>query len=309
MGKIRAFGEKLVSEYKNFGFGFAFSYRVVGRLKGKMHKNEVVTSYLKKQLAPVIEKYSGYNEVPSTIAEDAPIWVCWWQGEQNMPPIVAACYRSLKRHAGTHPVNLITFENLNDYITFPSYIIEKQKEGKITLTHLSDILRFSLLAKYGGLWIDSTVFVTGDLNLTGKKFFTVKCNRPDDGYYMSKYRWTGFCIGGDRSNVLFHAVRDMLFAYWDCKDRLIEYLIVDYLIDIMYQENHIVKDMVDSNPLNNEKLDELFHYMNDTYNDEMFRKLCESTCLHKLSWKEEYEEKDVDGRETLYSRLVKIKNE
>ena len=304
MGKIRAFGEKLVSEYKNFGFGFAFSYRVVGRLKGKRYKNEVVTNYLKKQLSSVIEKYSGYNEMPSNMTEDAPIWVCWWQGEQNMPPIVEACYRSLKRHAGTHPVNLITFENLNDYITFPSYIIEKQKEGKITLTHLSDILRFSLLAKYGGLWIDSTVFVTGDLDLTGKKFFTVKCNRPDDGYYVSKYRWTGFCIGGDKTNVLFHAVRDMLFTYWDCKDRLIEYLIVDYLIEIMYQGNHIVKDMIDGNPFNNEKLDEMYHYMNDTCDDEMFRKLCEDTDLHKLSWKAKYSRKDGKGVETLYAYIL-----
>lgn len=309
MGRIRGFWENFFSEYKNFGFGFSFSYRIIGRLKGKRYKNEVVTNYLKKKLSSVIAKYSEYTEVPSTIAEDAPIWVCWWQGEQNMPPIVAACYRSLKTHAGTHPVNLITFENLNDYIAFPSYIIEKQKEGKITLTHLSDILRFALLAEYGGLWIDSTVFVTGDLDLTEKKFFTIKCNRPDDGYFVSKYRWAGFCIGGDKSNVLFAALRDLLFLYWKLNDMAIDYLFFDTLIDIMYQTNTVVREMIEENPYNNEGVDVMCRYMNKAYDFEVFKEICESTCLHKLSWKEKYEEKDVDGRATLYSWLIKNKNE
>ena len=32
--------------------------------------------------------------------------------------------------------------------------------GQITKTHLSDLLRLELLIRYGGTWIDATVFCT-----------------------------------------------------------------------------------------------------------------------------------------------------
>ena len=76
-----------------------------------------------------------------------------------MPDIAKACFNSIKTHADNHPVILITEKNYKDYITFPSYIIEKQQNGILDLTHFSDILRASLLRKYGGIWMDCTVLI------------------------------------------------------------------------------------------------------------------------------------------------------
>ena len=39
-------------------------------------------------------------------------------------------------------LHLITFDNYKDYVTFPVHIEQKFKEKKITMTTLSDILRF-----------------------------------------------------------------------------------------------------------------------------------------------------------------------
>ena len=76
-----------------------------------------------------------------------------------MPDVAKACLNSIKMHADRHPVIVITEANHGDYVDLPDYIRTKVKQGKISLTHLSDILRMALLAKHGGIWIDSTVLI------------------------------------------------------------------------------------------------------------------------------------------------------
>ena len=81
-----------------------------------------------------------------------------------MPELVKMCFKRLKDTlpADITELHLITFDNYKDYVTFPAHIEQKFKEKKITMTTLSDILRFCLLSEYGGFWIDATVFFTGE---------------------------------------------------------------------------------------------------------------------------------------------------
>lgn len=55
-------------------------------------------------------------------------------------------------------VILISYDNLEEYVHFPDYILEKWKKGQITNTHMTDLLRLELLIKYGGMWLDATVY-------------------------------------------------------------------------------------------------------------------------------------------------------
>lgn len=98
------------------------------------------------------------NEKGKTKTAVNNVWVFWWQGENKMPQLVRQCYTSLKNRLIGKKIILITKDNIKEYCTFPDYIFEKYKDGKITLTHLSDILRFDLLSHYGGLYTDATVF-------------------------------------------------------------------------------------------------------------------------------------------------------
>lgn len=108
----------------------------------------------------IISKYKNQTcNSCENIDATSPIWVCWWQGKENMPDIVKACYNSIQKHACNHPVILITEENFRNYIDMPEYIINKQKEGYIDITHFSDILRMMLLTKHGGIWMDSTLLI------------------------------------------------------------------------------------------------------------------------------------------------------
>lgn len=308
MKKIFRLFRKFLSSGVSFGWKYSYRYHILGRMKGTSYKHQVLIEYLKKQHAHIIGLYSHKNNESEPILNNSPIWVCWWQGKEQMPPIVSACYHSLQQHAGSHPVHLITLQNFHDYVSFPEYIIKKQQEGKITFTHFSDILRFSLLAQYGGLWIDATVWVTNKIAITGKTFFTLKMNRPDDGVYVSKYRWTGFCIGGGVNNLLFIVIRDLLYDYWKKNDFVIEYLMLDYFIQIVYESNIDVKKMIDDNPFNNEELYYMHLHLNEPFEKEIYDKICQTTYLHKLTWKGRLNAFTVTGDNSYYGYILNISN-
>ena len=121
-------------------FSFFKQQYILYHLITKSGGKEIISKY-KKQTCNSCENINATS----------PIWVCWWQGKENMPDIVKACYNSIQRHACNHPVILITEENFRDYIDMPEYIINKQKEGYIDITHFSDILRMKLITKQGGI--------------------------------------------------------------------------------------------------------------------------------------------------------------
>ena len=91
------------------------------------------------------------------------IWICWFQGEKNSPPIVKKCIESIKKYNKDKKIHIITEDNISEYVEFPNYIYDKWKKGIITNTHLSDLLRLELLIKYGGLWLDATTLLTGEI--------------------------------------------------------------------------------------------------------------------------------------------------
>lgn len=86
------------------------------------------------------------------------IWICWFQGLENAPELVKKCYQSVLENNKEKEIILITNDNIHRYVQFPKYILEKWKKGQITNTHMTDLLRLELLTRYGGMWLDATVF-------------------------------------------------------------------------------------------------------------------------------------------------------
>ena len=92
------------------------------------------------------------------------IFVFWYQNE--MPEIVKRCYASLQRHCKDCDVILITKDNLNNFINVDSCIQEALDEQRMTLTTFSDYVRLALLSKYDGLWLDATIYVAKDIDMS-----------------------------------------------------------------------------------------------------------------------------------------------
>lgn len=218
-------------------------------------------------------------------SKNAPIWCFWLQGESQMPDIPRLCLQSIRKFSNGHPVYLLTWSNFREYVNIPSYIIDLYNRGRITPTHFSDILRMSLLSQNGGFWLDATIFITKPLPecIFSAPLFSIR-NKPY-GFFVSRCRWTGFCMASWANCILPRGVNEVLRYYWKKETTLIDYFIIDYIIDMLYQSNNEIKNLIDDIPYNNENVHELTPLLCDTFDDCHFQELTKETFLFKLNWR------------------------
>lgn len=252
-----------------------------------LRKDAIVLNYL--------EKHYGNTEISLRKVEktdSSKIWVFWYQGEESMPPLVKATYASIKANANGHEVVLITGYNIDQFLNVPEIIKQKVAQNKITLAQYSDIIRASLLAEYGGLWIDATVLVTEPIpeSVFNADFFTIKNlpNKKDPLFYISvaHLRWTTYVFGGKKSNPLFQFMKMVLIKYNSQESALIDYLLIDYVIELGLKHLPETKSLLDKISITNPGKEELVHRLNAKYPDKITRQLLNGkTHFFKLSYK------------------------
>ena len=93
-------------------------------------------------------------------------------------------------------------------------IRQKVDNGVITLTHLSDIIRMALLAKYGGFWIDSTVFVTKPITGYDLPFYSIRQHGSNPRYVDNGNGWTAYFIATCPNSIVAETIYDFFIAYW-----------------------------------------------------------------------------------------------
>lgn len=263
-------------------------------------------AYLSKRYQPLaMELINQYSL--GTKPENPAIWVFWWQGEEYAPEIVKRCIASIRANSGGIPVHVIDAQNYEDYVHVPDHILEKLNRKIISITHFSDYYRMALLAAHGGLWIDASLFMASPLNadIFDKPVFTVR-NPGLDISNISYWEWTVGVIGGWKDNVLFHAARELLDAYWQDHDQAADYFIFDYMIRLIYNHCAAVREALAEVKANNSKLYFLQQHASHPFDDRIYhRKPDSDTWLYRLSWKGTYPLQTPDGQETLYARWLK----
>lgn len=292
------------SRISEFGLLFFFRYHIIGRKKGKRYKQSVILDYVTKDIRK-LGSVIGRNIEGVLPDEIQPIWVCWWQGEAQMPPVVKTCYCSLLSHSNGHPVHLICKDNIAEYVTMPPVIEQKRETGLITLTHFSDLLRVALLEKHGGLWIDATIFATGDVPREIPYFYTIKQKCIDESY-VSDYRWTGYFLGGSKNNPIFSEINKYFTYYWTKHDSLIDYYFLDYVIAALVNISLEYKDIIEQVRYSNPQNHVLAKCMDLPYDEESFMSICADTDFHKLSWKDDYLERNNLGQKTFYGMICSL---
>ena len=271
-------------------------------INNKMHR--VLINWLNKRYNNLILTYKGQFSYISLSNQCIPkiIWICWWDGIDAMPEIVKACYNSVLLNSDGFNVIIVSKFNYTEYISIPPHVLEKINDNTITIALFSDMLRMSLLFKYGGLWLDSTVLVTNKIHLDNSPFFTVRREYGHDN--VSKQKWTGNCIGA-APNILFcKFISDFLYQY--CRDykELLAYCLIDYSIALAYDSFPEVKTMLDNVILNNPNYMLLREHLNDEFDFTIFQVFLKDTVFHKLSWKEEYKTITSNGKQTFYGFLL-----
>lgn len=270
-------------------------------------KEKWILNYLTDLLQPVILKYRDVDNT-GIQEKNAPIWICWWTGEETAPPLVRQCIKSIRKNAGNHSVHMITQNNYGDYITIPEFILKKMQNGQMGLAHFADYLRVSLLEEYGGLWLDATMFCSREVpeECFSIPFFTCK-SRIMKGYYLSDFQWVTFCLGGWKQNIFYQYMKEAFECYWKVADVAIDYLFFDHLIYLGKQHIPAVKKYLEAVPINNIHRDDLQAAMNEALPAEEFWNVVQKdTALYKLSWRETYMPKTPDGKLSVYGYLLEM---
>lgn len=277
------------------------------RKKHLIRKHDIMLRYYENTFGDFLKTYDynhGNRELPKSEYAEC-IWICWWQGLDQAPELVKICVNSIRKNAGDHKVIILTEDNYKDYVDMPSWVEEKREKGIISRTHYSDILRLMLLAKYGGVWLDSTFFCTNDQI---KKYFEYplwSIKRPD--YFHASVAagyFANYSLGCDVNHRwIFQTILDFVLEYWENNDIMIDYLFLDYLIVLAQKNDQNIANAFQNIEPNNSECDELYKIMSQPFDEEKWDRMKINTCLFKLSWKYQYP-LEKNGNRTFYGALI-----
>ena len=208
-------------------------------------------------------------------------------------------------------LHLITRDNISEYVEIPLFIEEKVNKGNITLTHFSDIIRILLLERYGGIWVDSTLFFQKSLmpEYLNLPFYSIKLDPTKHqpvgfGQRLTECKWAGFILSSScKHSPLFVYLKQSILDYWKNHNTLVDYFIMNRLIKIAYNQSKVVKKEIDLVPYSNNKMYDLKDYLNSIYTEYLYNNIIGDSFCFKLSYKMQLH-KLIDGQKTIYGHIL-----
>lgn len=282
--------------------------RTCGRIKQQLHlitKGHILNPFWgnreerrKKRYKATFDSAMGYlnryapavkavkPEQCTTPPEPERAFTIWYQGEDNAPALVKACFRSMRRHLKQELV-VLDEKTLFDWITLPDYIIKKWKEGKIPHTQFSDICRIELLFQHGGLWFDATDYVTAPVPqyIMDEDFFLFMAGKKIRG----SYAFIQSCfIRARKGNPVLGVWREANNIYWKEENSKINYFVHHLLLRLAVDVNPIAQEYFGKMPkVDQDPTHALWgeHCM-DAYTEETFKALTDDSFFQKTNYKD-----------------------
>lgn len=238
------------------------------------------------------------------------VWQFWEPVENNSnntisESIVNKCIDSIEKNRYLEYKHLVlSFKDLSLFVRLPDFVYKKieRKENGFSLAAFSDILRFSLLLRYGGIWADATMFALNSfpreyLEMSKEYGFTfyrsgqetvenrIKWRSIDPGYFswnrFSRVNWlNSFVIAGAKRDLIKEILRILLLV-WKYEDKYPHYfttqIIEDFLIKKMSYHSFEFKSDVPPHYLQ--------FKLKDKFEEKFLMSLCQNSPLQKLTWK------------------------
>ena len=254
-------------------------------------------SRLNRRYALIVDKFENRDKLEKPSNK---IWFCWLQGLENAPKLVKECYSSLRKNMPNGmELIVLTKDNYSDYVSFPFYIVDKYKKGYICSAHFSDLLRLELLRKYGGLWIDSTVFVSSKIN---KDFFNnelfvfknLSLNRNEE---LSVRASNWLIYSKYPSNNILCLTQKLLYTYWRENNIAVNYHIFHLFFTMASKK--FVDDWERVPTFSNIPPHLLQFELNNEFSVERWNQIKSGSSFHKLN----HRIKSEDSK-SFYSKLI-----
>ena len=281
---------------RHYGPKLTFAYYLTQQSDSKYYyfsKKVILNFVLKLRKEAQIDKSSSIKKEDTTEFPKI-IWTMWQQGENQMPETVKASVKTIKEFAERSgcEFHLLTDKNLEHFINIPKDITEKYKKKELSAAHYSDIIRFSILYQYGGIWMDATLFVSpyATVEMFEGEFFSLN-HPPLNTNKMERticdYKWSGFFLAGQKGKKHFKHIRDLYIYYVRKYPIFIHYLMMDYFIISEYETNHEFRKLVNDLPVlaPAERVWFLREHANDSFDEQEWEKLLKTTPIMKTTYK------------------------
>ena len=305
-------GIRLVKEYARLGVLSPISKTFLRCLvKKRPFKlvNETIhrelENFLTEKYSDVLRERKAYYAKQEIVHSHCNyVWFCWLQGLEQAPPIVQACYRSLKNNLTDREIKVIDEKNWREYVELPKHIVNRWEKKQIPPALFSDLLRLQLLIQYGGSWIDSTVLCTGvdharkylDANL-----FLFQYVSPEN-YPASFCGISNWFITSCTNNELLLVLRDMLYAYWADYDCTLYFFIFHHFFNMIAKE---YPNEISMMPFGYSIWSlTLQRHWGEPFSQKKWDKLTGQVNFHKLTYR--VDEKVAMDKENYYNWILKL---
>jgi len=170
------------------------------------------------------------------------IFILWFQGFKNAPLVVKKCLNSWKKNNPEWEIIELDNSNLKKYINIDYLTTGKQ----ISKAALSDIIRISLLKKYGGIWVDATTYCMKPLN-------EWLCKYNKEGFFGFERKHKGKILSswflyGEKDNYIVNEWEKEVINYWKNHNKADNYFWFHKLFTKKYQKDKKFKEIWDKVP-------------------------------------------------------------
>ncbi|KAL8897424.1 MAG: hypothetical protein Q9207_007226 [Kuettlingeria erythrocarpa] len=168
---------------------------------------------------------------PPPVSHEKNAWFFWNTGYTHMHPYtqrnIRAWHRRLSKQGWVirvldrqpeSPLNVARFLDITDPATFPRAFTDGTIGGEYAAQHTSDLVRWPLLLRYGGVYADVGLMQIGDLD----RLWRETIGDPDSPFQVLSYdtgsiaerSLTNYFLGAGRENPLFRRCHELLLGLW-----------------------------------------------------------------------------------------------
>jgi hypothetical protein len=238
------------------------------------------------------------------------VFVMWLQ--KNPPELVEVCIERMREFYPN--LTLITNDNLTDFIQIPTYIKEKLEKGIISYANFSDYVRSCLLAKYGGVWIDSTCYLTSKIpdDIRNSDLFLFKyinCIFKEHSTKLvegsiSYNAISSYLLIAKKNNYLMKLMQKFMEEYWKENNFICHYFFWHYYLMLLKKYDKNVAKLLENSPIALSQNTQIMQqYLYKDYKKEDIEQIKRLSFLHKLSYKTFGKENISEN--SVYKKLIR----
>jgi hypothetical protein len=163
---------------------------------------------------------------PRPVTDEKNIWFFWHQGFAHMHPYAQRTVRAWHRRfckqgwvvrvvdrQPSSPLDVANFLDIHDAQTFPQAFVDGKIGGDYAPQHTSDLVRWPLLLKYGGVYADVGMVQIGDLD----RMWNETIGNPASPFEIISYGQTlaNYLFISNRNNPFFARCHKLFLELWE----------------------------------------------------------------------------------------------